>query len=100
MISLAGVNTPSKTSDNNKTPIAIKEFLEKNPNINEIHLHLDNDEVGRNASIALQETLSKNYKVLDRPAPLGKDCNDYLRYMLGIKKLNKTTKEKVCEVAR
>ena len=100
MISLAGVNTPSKTSDNNKTPIAIKEFLEKNPNINEIHLHLDNDEVGRNASIALQETLSKNYKVLDRPAPLGKDCNDYLRYMLGIKKLNKTAKEKVSEVAR
>lgn len=100
MISLAGVNNPSKTSENNKIPIAIKEFLEKNPNINEIHLHLDNDEVGRNASIALQETLSKSYKVLDRPAPLGKDCNDYLRYMLGIKKLNKTAKEKVCEVAR
>ena len=100
MISLAGVNNPSKTSENNKIPIAIKEFLEKNPSINEIHLHLDNDEVGRNASIALQETLSKNYTVLDRPAPLGKDCNDYLRYMLGIKKLSKNTKEKVCEVAR
>ena len=100
MISLGGVNNPSKISENNKIPIAIKEFLEKNPNINEIHLHLDNDEVGRNASMALQETLSKSYKVLDRPAPLGKDCNDYLRYMLGIKKLNKTAKEKVCEVAR
>lgn len=100
MVSLAGVNKPSKISENNKIPIAIKEFLEKNPNINEIHLHLDNDEVGRNASIALQETLSKNYKVLDRPAPLGKDCNDYLRYMLGIKNLNKNAKEKVCEVAR
>lgn len=100
MISLAGVNNPSKTSENNKIPIAIKEFLEKNPNINEIHLHLDNDEVGRNASMSLQETLSKNYKVLDRPAPVGKDCNDYLRYVLSIKKLSRNAKEKVCEVAR
>lgn len=100
MISLGGVNNPSKISENNKIPIAIKEFLEKNPNINEIHLHLDNDEVGRNASKSLQEVLSKKYTVLDRPAPLGKDCNDYLKYVLGIKKLNKNAKEKVCEVAR
>ena len=100
MISLGGVNNPSKISENNKIPITIKEFLEKNPNINEIHLHLDNDEVGRNASKSLQEVLSKKYTVLDRPAPLGKDCNDYLKYVLGIKKLNKNTKEKVCEVAR
>ena len=100
MISLAGVNNPSKTSENNKIPIAIKGFLEKNPNIKEIYLHLDNDEVGRNASMSLQETLSKNYKVLDRPAPVGKDCNDYLRYVLKIKKLSKNAKEKVYEVAR
>lgn len=100
MISLGGVNNPSKISENNKIPIAIKEFLEKNPNINEIHLHLDNDEVGRNASKSLQEVLSKKYTVLDSPAPLGKDCNDYLKYVLGIKKLNKNAKEKVCEVAR
>lgn len=100
MISLGGVNSPSKINENNKIPIAIKEFLEKNPNINEIHLHLDNDEVGRNASKSLQDVLSKKYTVLDRPAPLGKDCNDYLKYVLGIKKLNKNAKEKVCEVAR
>lgn len=100
MISLGGVNNPSKINENNKIPIAIKEFLEKNPNINEIHLHLDNDEVGRNASKSLQDVLSKKYTVLDRPAPLGKDCYDYLKYVLGIKKLNKNAKEKVCEVAR
>ena len=63
-------------------------------------MHLDNDEVGRNASKSLQDVLSKKYTVLDRPAPLGKDCNDYLKYVLGIKKLNKNAKEKVCEVAR
>ena len=63
MISLGGVNNPSKINENNKIPIAIKEFLEKNPNINEIHLHLDNDEVGRNASKSLQDVLSKKYTV-------------------------------------
>ena len=100
MVSLGGVNKPSETSENNKIPDSVTKFLEKNPNINEIYLHLDNDEVGRKASMFLQESLSKNYKVFDRPVPLGKDCNDYLRYVLGIKKLNKNAKEKVCEVAR
>ena len=42
----------------------------------------------------------KRYKVLDRPAPVGKDCNDYLRYVLSIKKLSRNKKEKVCEIVR
>ena len=100
MISLAGVYQPSKVTENNKIPIAIKEYLEKNPDVNEIHLHLDNDEVGRNASKHLQELLSNKYKVLDRPAPTGKDCNDYLRYVLGVRNFNKSTKEKVSQYAR
>lgn len=99
MISLAGVYQPSKTTENNKIPIAIQEFLKRNPNVNEIYLHLDNDEVGRNASNAIQKVLSKNYKIFDRPAPIGKDCNDYLQYILG-RNFNKNTKEKVSEVAR
>lgn len=100
MISLAGVYQPSKNTENNKIPVAIKEFLEKNPNINEIYLHLDNDEVGRNASKSLQEILSKKYTVFDRPSPIGKDCNDYLRYILGARNFNKHTKERVSQVAR
>lgn len=100
MISLAGVNSSSKTGENGKIPIAIKEYLEKNPNINEIHLHLDNDEVGRNASKSLQKILSEKYKVLDRPAPVGKDCNDYLRYVLSTRNFNKNTKERISQMAR
>lgn len=99
MISLAGVYQPSKMVESNKIPIAIQEFLKKNPNINEIYLHLDNDEVGRNASCAMQKVLGKNYKVFDRPPPIGKDCNDYLQYILG-RNFNRNTKEKVIEVAR
>lgn len=100
MISLGGVNQPSKTNENKKIPISIEDFLKKNPNIKEIYLHLDNDEVGRNASKSLQEILSTKYEVFDRPPPIGKDCNDYLRYVLCNRNFNKNTKEKIKENVR
>ena len=62
---------------------------------NKLYLHLDNDEVGRFSNENLVKILSKNYKVIDNPVPSGKDCNDYLCYVLGRKNLNKNTKEKV-----
>lgn len=40
-----------------KIPISLTEFLEKNSNINEIHLHLDRDLAGRNASSFFQQVL-------------------------------------------
>ena len=58
-------------------------------------MHLDNDEIGRIASKNLMQILSKNYKVIDNPVPMGKDCNDYLCCVLGRKNLNKNTQEKV-----
>lgn len=67
---------------------------------NAISYLIDNDEVGRNASKSLQEVLSTKYKVLDRPPPIGKDCNDYLRYVLRSRNFNKNTKEKIKENAR
>lgn len=95
MISLAGVFKPSEHIENIKLPTAITNFLEENANINEIYLHLDNDEVGRKASESLVQILSKKYKVYDRPAPLGKDCNDYLKYIIQSRNFNKNTKERV-----
>lgn len=97
MISLAGVFKPSEHNEEIKIPMNLEKYLEENKNITEIYLHLDNDEVGRKASEKLIEILSKNYKVYDRPAPLGKDCNDYLKYMLQTRNFNKSTKEKVIE---
>ncbi len=93
MLSLAGVFKPSKDTKNIKIPETIKKYLEENPNIKKIHLHLDNDEVGRQASKNLQKLLSENYIVFDSPAPAGKDCNDYLCYVLGFKNFIKQTKE-------
>lgn len=95
MFSLAGVFKPSEHTENIKLPVTITKFLEENPNITQIHLHLDNDEVGRKASENLVQILSKKYKVLDRPPPMGKDCNDYLKYVLGIRNSTRNTKEKV-----
>ncbi len=93
MLSLAGVFKPSENVENIKLPSTIKKYLEENPSITEIHLHLDNDEVGRYATQSLTKLLSKKYKVLDHPAPIGKDCNDYLCYMLGFKNFIKNTNE-------
>ena len=68
---------------------SLTEFLEKNPNVNEVHLHLDRDLAGRNASTFFQQVLSKKYKVFDRPMPYGKDVNEYLCLKKGIKKIEK-----------
>lgn len=95
MLSLAGVSKPSEHAENMKLPVALAKFLEENQNINQIHLHLDNDEVGRKASQSLVQILSEKYKVLDRPPPMGKDCNDYLRYVFGIRSFTRNTKEEV-----
>ena len=100
MISLAGVAQPSSYKENNKIPNNLERFLKENPNINEIHLHLDNDEVGRGAAENLKTILSEKYKVIDRPAPLGKDCNDYLCIILGFKNFSKITKENIIKKSR
>ena len=60
-------------------PLALKTFLERNPQTKTIVLHFDNDEVGRQASAQLTEALKDKYEVIDRPAKSGKDWNDYLQ---------------------
>ena len=85
LLSLAGVYQPSKIIEQSKIPKAIQNFLEKNTNIEDIILHLDNDIAGRNATKALIIALNK-YNVYDIPVPIGKDINDYLCYKLGLKK--------------
>ena len=100
LISLGGIFIPQTNDGVAKIPIPITNFLKENSNINEIHLHLDNDEVGRNASKVLKNILSKKYKVLDSPPPAGKDCNDYLCYVKKIKNFTKNTNEMVAQRER
>ena len=89
MLSLGGIYTSNYDINKSKTPIALVEFLEKNPNINEIHLHLDRDLAGRNATTFLQQVLKEKYTFLDSTAPFGKDMNEYLCLKKESKKFEK-----------
>lgn len=89
LLSLGGIYSSKYDVEKTKIPISLTEFLEKNPNVNEIHLHLDRDLVGRNTSSFFQQVLSEKYKVLDKTIPYGKDVNEYLCLKKGIKKIEK-----------
>ncbi len=85
LISLAGIYKPTK----GKVPKNLERYLEKNKNIDTIFIHFDNDEVGRLATKALQNSFSACYKIIDDPPKSGKDFNDYLREILKINNKNK-----------
>ena len=76
MLSLAGV---FQTKREKVVPVALEQFLKDHPQIHTLRLHLDNDEVGRNAAKGIVEGLADRYKVFDDPPPRGKDVNDYLQ---------------------
>lgn len=83
LLSLAGV---FQTKRKDVVPIALSQFLTDHPSIRTIHLHLDNDEVGRGATEGIIGGLSNKYTVLDEPPMLGcKDMNDQLQAVNQIK---------------
>lgn len=98
LISLAGVYQPAKIIEQSKVPETIQNYLDKHPEIKNIVLCLDNDEAGKKATKALKIVLSDKYKIIDKPARIGKDYNDYLCRVLGLKQPNyikKYDKERV-----
>lgn len=78
LISLSGVYAPKRDMKESKVPVAIEKFLEQNPDIRRIILHLDNDIAGRKATQGLTLALPSKYEVVDNPPPKGKDYNDFL----------------------
>lgn len=86
LLSLGGIYSSKYDIEKTKIPVSLTEFLEKNPNVNEVHLHLDRDLAGRNATAFFQQVLNKKYKVFDRTIPYGKDVNEYLCLKKGIEK--------------
>lgn len=75
LLSLAGV---FQTKRKDVVPVALQRYLEAHPNIRTLHLHLDNDEVGRGAASGIISTLGGKYIVLNEPPAYGKDMNDLL----------------------
>jgi len=88
LLSLSGVYQPKKELSESKIPIALSTYLQKNPQIKTVILHLDNDRTGRLCTAALKELLQKDYKIVDAPPPVGKDVNDFLMSYLGLAKQN------------
>ena len=76
-LSLSGVYETKDDTPN--IPIALQAFLERNPQIRNISLHLDNDEVGRKAAAQIIKSLEGKFTLTDDPLKCGKDYNDYLR---------------------
>jgi len=82
LISLAGV---FQTKRAGVVPVALERFLNEHEGITTIHLHLDNDEVGRGAAEGIMLGLPGKYTVLDEPPSLGcRDVNDRLKQTVGI----------------
>ena len=81
LLSLAGV---FQTKRECVIPIALEQFLKEHPEIRVLHLHLDNDAVGRGAARGIQSGLKDTYQICDEPPSFGKDVNDQLRKQLGI----------------
>lgn len=81
LLSLAGVFKQKKEF---VIPLALSQYLKDHPGTNTLYLHLDNDEVGREAAAGIMAGLGDKYTVLDRPPPYGKDVNDLLQRKLGL----------------
>lgn len=84
-LSLAGIYKPKKNIEESTLPAALMQYLIDYPQINNIALHLDNDTAGRLAAKAIQAILPSKYAVSDEPPKRGKDYNDYLKIVLGIR---------------
>ena len=97
LLALTGVYQQGNNIEQIKVPIAIENCLNKNKNIENIVLHLDNDIAGREATKSITIALNK-YNVYDNSVPYGKDINDYLCYTLGIKKIPEIEKYKLKNV--
>ncbi len=84
LISLAGVYQPQKDISKSKVPAALTMFLEDNPQVKNVLLHLDNDYAGRMATKAIMTVLPKEYTAIDRHPSGCKDVNAFLCRKLGL----------------
>ena len=89
LVSLSGMYNPTKSREH-QIPRALRKIFEDNPQIKNVHLHLDNDYAGRRAAQALENILKDKYKVKTSFVPVGKDVNDYICYIKHLPFQNRT----------
>lgn len=77
-LSLAGASDKIASKSETDIPIALKAYLERNPNIKTIIFHLDNDEVGIGATSKIISILNSKYQCIDEHPTSYKDVNEEL----------------------
>lgn len=76
-LSIGGAYAPKKDNSTARLPVALTNFLDNSPHIEEIVLCLDNDTTGLGASKHIGRKLAyMGYKVVSRPPQKEKDYND------------------------
>ena len=80
-LSLAGASDKIAAKSEADIPIALKAYLERNPNIKTIVFHLDNDEVGIGATAKIISILNSKYQCIDEHPKMQKDVNELLLYV-------------------
>ena len=80
LLSLAGIYS-TRRDGSAKIPSALELFLKEHPEVNNIRLHLDNDDAGRNSTAGLIRLLENEFNVVNAPPPRGKDVNEYLNIL-------------------
>ena len=77
-LSLAGASDKIVAKSEADIPIALKAYLERNPNIKTIIFHLDNDEVGIGATSKIISIMNSRYQYIDEHPISYKDINEEL----------------------
>lgn len=77
-LSLAGASDKIASKSEADIPIALKAYLERNPNIKTIIFHLDNDKVGIGATSKIISILNSKYQCIDEHTISYKDVNEEL----------------------
>lgn len=76
-LAISGASTlvKDKNLEESTIPIALKSFLERNPQIKELHLHLDNDKAGHDTTKKILHHLQEQYTIFDDSPRHAKDVN-------------------------
>jgi len=78
-LSIGGAFSPKRHTDKANLPRALEQYLKDHPEINDVELCLDNDEIGIGASFFIMNKLKGlGYSVSSIPPDRAKDWNDYL----------------------
>ena len=91
-LSMAGVYSTNRKG-RIKFPKALKNVLDTETKVSEIHLHFDNDYTGKEFANAFSILLKDDYEVVNEPPPFAKDYNEYLCRIVEERRMNNVNRD-------